>query len=286
MVPGWSLFISGALDVLAPQRCVLCDRDPEEAPRRAFPVGDAAAEIARPVPLRIGGLPVESAVVCHCCVQSLVEAPGGLSLAPKQPDPGGQTRAGGSPGVSRSAAALSSLPVHAPFLTEDTLLALVHAWKFGRLRALTRPLARSMCARAPDLPSDSVFIPVPMDEWSRRKRGFNQAADLARWVGRSLGVHVDEHALIRVGEHRRQSLVAAGARAENVRGAFRARRGSNWKHRPVVLVDDLVTTGATAREAVRVLREAGAVEVRVWCVGFTPRGRRHGVRGRRAFSPT
>ncbi len=278
---GWTSgivpFASGAMDLVAPERCVLCGRDPGEAPARAFPLGVAARAVSLPVVSRVLGLPVRSRLACRCCVQSLVPAPPRLRLS----------GASAGDGVAGSKApGADALEVQAPFLTEETLLALVHAWKFQRVRAVGRILARAMCAVRPRLPPGAVLVPVPTDSASLRRRGFNQAADLARFAGEMVTLPVVGGALVRTGPHTRQSLLGAAGRAANVAGAFEVVRGDGIRGRAVVVVDDLVTTGATVRALAGVVRAAGAGPVQVWCAAFTPPARRPGVRGRSAFLHT
>ena len=80
-----------------------------------------------------------------------------------------------------------------------------------------------------------------------RKRGFNQAAFVAHLIGRHLGIPVSASVLKKTRESERQSALGAKERRINLKGAFRCTQGLQGKH--VVLVDDILTTGATATEA-------------------------------------
>jgi ComF family protein len=107
-----------------------------------------------------------------------------------------------------------------------------------------------------------VVVPVPTTAARLRERGYNQAALLADGVGRGLGLPVYD-ALERGGSGRSQTALAPAERRENVRGACRARRSAA---RPVagahvLLIDDVLTTGATAAEAASALTETGATAV-------------------------
>ena len=93
-----------------------------------------------------------------------------------------------------------------------------------------------------------------------RRRGYNQAALLAREVATELELPVRE-VLQRVSAPRSQTTLSPRARRENVRGAFRAHGTTDLSGRAVLLVDDVLTTGATAGEAATTLVEAGAVSV-------------------------
>ncbi len=108
-----------------------------------------------------------------------------------------------------------------------------------------------------------LLVPVPL-HWTRLwRRGFNQAALLAQAVARRVGAQVAVDALIRV----KPTVISKGlgrkARADNVRGAFRVRRRDQIKGRDIVLVDDVLTTGATADACARHLKRAGARSITV-----------------------
>jgi len=104
-------------------------------------------------------------------------------------------------------------------------------------------------------------IPVPL-HWRRRwQRGYNQAAAIATELATGLSATVFMRELRRVRYTPQQLQPSAAARRENVRGAFRVHRGSKLNGKRILLVDDVMTTGSTASEAARVLRQAGAREV-------------------------
>ena len=96
-----------------------------------------------------------------------------------------------------------------------------------------------------------------------RARGFNQAALLANELARRAGIPVCEAALVRRADTPSQAGLSAAARRANVHDAFAVRRKAQVVGRAVVLVDDVYTTGATARACARALRAAGATEVRI-----------------------
>jgi ComF family protein len=147
----------------------------------------------------------------------------------------------------------------------DPLRAALGALKFDGRRALARPLADlvvEQCAAA--LPADAdALVPVPLGRARERARGFNQAALLAERLARALGPPVRGW-LARTRSTRPQSELGAAERRANVRDAFHARPGVRGRH--VIVVDDVLTTGATAAECARALREAGARVVGVLTV--------------------
>ncbi|HYM74130.1 MAG TPA: ComF family protein [Stellaceae bacterium] len=108
-----------------------------------------------------------------------------------------------------------------------------------------------------------MLLPVPL-HWTRLfSRRYNQAALLAHAIRTAGGPPVAADWLVRRRRTPSQGLLGPAARARNVRGAFAIRRGRSVTGKRVVLVDDVLTTGATAEECARVLRRAGAASVGV-----------------------
>jgi ComF family protein len=115
-----------------------------------------------------------------------------------------------------------------------------------------------------------AIVPVPM-HWRRRwQRGVNHTETMAAELGHRLEVPV-RRALRRVIPTAPQGGLSAPARRRNLRGAFRLRFGTNLTGKRVLLIDDIVTTGATCIEAARVLREAGAAKVTVAAISRADR---------------
>ena len=110
------------------------------------------------------------------------------------------------------------------------------------------------------LPSDTLVVPVPL-HWSRYwRRGYNQAEALAEGVAKQLKVPV-RRLLKRVAGTRKLASLSRTTRGELMRDVFRARAHSKLKGRTVLLVDDILTTGATCSAAAKVLTRAGAARV-------------------------
>jgi len=108
-----------------------------------------------------------------------------------------------------------------------------------------------------------LIVPVPLHRWRLLKRRYNQAALLAQAIGKQVGKPVCVDALIRVRQTSSQGHLGRKERHENVAGAFTARAGSALAGQRVVLVDDVLTSGATVNECARVLLCAGAAYVHV-----------------------
>lgn len=152
---------------------------------------------------------------------------------------------------------------------EGALRLVIHELKYRGHRRLAGRLASELSA-VPEvvalLCSAEVLVPVPLHPRRQRERGFNQSALLARALARAHGLRVAERALARVRETPPQTTLGAAARRANVAGAFSARDAASFRGRVVVLVDDVLTTGATARACAGVLRRGGAREVRLLTV--------------------
>ena len=119
-----------------------------------------------------------------------------------------------------------------------------------------------MLARLPS--SDvSLVVPVPLHVQRLRQRGFNQSAVLARHLGRSLECRVALSLLVRMRNTPSQLPLSPEARAANVAGAFAVRHPVLVRGRTILVIDDVWTSGATARAVAAALRAAGATAVDV-----------------------
>jgi len=104
---------------------------------------------------------------------------------------------------------------------------------------------------------------VPLTAWRLARRGHNQALALARPVARALGIPVLRNGVQRIRRTPPQRGLALAERLQNLEGAFATQR--DWSGWRVAIVDDVMTTGATAGELSRTLLAAGATEVHVLC---------------------
>jgi len=141
---------------------------------------------------------------------------------------------------------------------EGTLRELIHLFKYGRMKPLAKPLAAHMA-----LPLDRQFdvvVPMPL-HWRRQwQRGFNQSELLARLTARRRGIPM-VNAVRRTRATSAQAGLSNAARRENVAGAFRVRKPRAVEARRVLLIDDVMTTGATASACALALKRAGAKSV-------------------------
>ena len=227
------------VDLMFPPRCPLC--------------GDALGEQ--------GGL-------CIACWSKLV-IPGEPACALCQ-RPMGEAF-GGELGALTCAPCLQTRPKHggiaAATLYNTTSRDLVLAFKHGRRVALGALLGRLIAARVGDLAGEWLVVPVPLHRWRLWKRGFNQSALLARTIAAAPGRTLAVDALIRTRATPSLGGLGRTDRAKALRGSIVANPA--WKARlrdaQVLLVDDVMTSGATSDSCVRALRRAGATKVRIAC---------------------
>jgi ComF family protein len=283
LIRGWS---EGILDLLFPPVCPVCGDHSGIAVR-----GAAEGEPSRRI--RDGRSPVRRVPLCGRCWDSIARL-----RPPWCPVCGSPFTIGadGAPeyatmptcATRSAAAAVTDAPsnpaadlceacrARPPLFTyarsgaryEGTLRDALHAFKFSHKVALADPLSAVLldaCAGPLPRPAD-VVVPVPLHRARERERGFNQAALLAGRVARSLGVAVDERVLRRIRPTAAQADLNGPGRAANVRGAFALCEPAAVRGRHVVVVDDVLTTGATVTECARVLRAGGTASVGILTV--------------------
>ncbi len=136
--------------------------------------------------------------------------------------------------------------------------------KFRHRRDLARAAGDGLAEVARHWQPPDLLIPVPLHPRRLVERGFNQAEEIAASLTRCCGVRADHRAARRNRHTQAQSELPAAVRRRNLRGAFSTRR--NFVGLQVAIVDDVVTTGSTASELARSLREAGAESVELWSV--------------------
>jgi ComF family protein len=149
---------------------------------------------------------------------------------------------------------------------DDVARALVHRHKYGDRLDLAKALGSMMARAGAELLAEAdVIVPVPLYRWRLWWRRFNQAMALSAVVSRASSVPVDPFLLARVKRTRSQVGLTRNQRTENLQGAFRVPEDAKarLKGRRVLLVDDVLTTGATANAASRALLRGGARAVDV-----------------------
>jgi ComF family protein len=235
----WSTLV----DLLFPRTCAACGR-PSERPFCA-----ACAPLVEELP----------AWRCPRCADPLPPPPSTRAAMPGQPQLAPPPRC---PACVRAPAPFSHVLV--AWAHGGAVATAVHRLKYQGRREVAGALGGLIAARfAGELAAADLVAPVPLHPDRRRERGFDQALLLARGVARGAGVKLEPTLLSRTRRTRQQVGLPRAERRANVFGAFVARP---CEGRRVVLVDDVLTTGATAASAAQAVLDAGAAGVRVLVV--------------------
>ena len=157
----------------------------------------------------------------------------------------------------------------APFRYGWPLDRLESRYKFGADLAAGRVLSMLWQREPCPIRLPQLLLSVPLHHSRLRRRGYNQALELARPLARAAGVPLRHDALLRRRSTAAQTELDAVARRRNVHGAFAVREGVALPAHVAVL-DDVMTTGATLAECARVLRRAGVQRVDVWALARAP----------------
>jgi ComF family protein len=215
--------------VFFPDQCRLCER-----PLRGLTLAPVCADCLDSLE------PGDASLVCSRCGQPLEASrgeAGGCSRCRRFPPPFD---------------AVCSFGIY-----EGNLRRLIHLLKYEKMRPLARPLAGKLQPLLPQFGAVDVMVPVPL-YWTRLwRRGFNQAAVLAQCLAVRNNVAFRPRALRRVRRTDAQAGLSDLERVKNVRGAF-AGHADSLKERRVLLVDDVMTTGATLAAAAAAAKAAGA----------------------------
>lgn len=153
-----------------------------------------------------------------------------------------------------------------PYRYEFPLVELIHRLKYGGQIAIARILGTVLALRLAErgTPAVDALVPVPLHPAREAKRGYNQAAEIARIAAQILTLPVLDRIAIRVRNTEEQAALPAIVRRVNVSGAFEVRATS--VPRALAIVDDVMTTAATVDALARELKRAGCRRVEVWAV--------------------
>lgn len=155
----------------------------------------------------------------------------------------------------------------AAVVASGLVLDIIHRYKYRRALWFEPFLAELFTERAAAAVSREhwdLIVPVPLHPLKMREREFNQAEHLAIHLARATGVPLNVRVVRRVKRTRTQTMLSRSKRTENVRGAFALRPGASVRGKRIVLVDDVLTTGATTNACARALKNGGASDVCVW----------------------
>lgn len=147
--------------------------------------------------------------------------------------------------------------------SRSMILAFKHGGHTDRLQAFAAQMHR---AGRVALANADAIVPVPLHRFRLMQRRFNQSALLARALSQRCEVPMEAHILLRVRRTPSQGGLSAAGRRRNVQGAFTVTDSEKLKGKRLVLVDDVMTTGATLESCARTLKRAGAVRVDAVCL--------------------
>ncbi len=241
----WRTVRARSLDLLFTQECLACQTElPENHSGVALCV-DCRAEI-----------PPIAWPLCRRCAAAVPEYPGHVATCPRCEE------------HRLCFDATYSLGHYEGLLRE-----LVLRMKTDRREQLAQVFSRMICERHGEslrqLAADAI-MPIPMTPWHRLRRKTNPPEVIAAGVGRELGIPVFRRLLKRKHDLHPQRGLSSAGRFRNVRGGYHIRNGYKIAAPHILLVDDVLTTGATCSEVARILKRSGVARVTVLVVARTP----------------
>lgn len=224
-------FPPALLSLVFPDNCRICSINLVHLSR--IPVCPAC--LAKPVPM-------QAEYFCRCC--------GAAFLSPYPLDENGQC------GLCRRG--VTGFDAAYSFgAYEDELRSLIHVFKYGKVQTLAGPLGKLLRQALPRDQRFDLIVPMPMHWRKRWQRGFNQASLLAGEVSRFTGVPT-QSPVSRVHQRTAQAGLTNAKRRANVVGAFRVSNPGRVSGKRILLIDDVMTTGASASACANALKRAGA----------------------------
>lgn len=241
----WRIVRDCALDLLFTQECLACQAElPENHPGVAL-CEDCLAEI-----------PPVDWPLCRRCAAKVPQYPGHVATCPRCEEHRLRFDATYSLGHY-----------------EGLLRELVLRMKTDRTEQLAQVFSQLICERYGEslrqLQADAI-LPIPMTPWHHLRRKTNPPEVIAAGVGRELGIPIFRQLLKRSHNLHPQRGLSSAGRFRNVRGGYYVRKGYQLAAPHILLVDDVLTTGATCSEVARILKRSGAARVSVLVVARTP----------------
>lgn len=150
---------------------------------------------------------------------------------------------------------------------DQLLNQLKHQRKLENAKLLSQLFLNSLATRSVRV---DALVPIPMHAKRYRQRGFNQSLEIARHISHRLKIPIALNLLEAAKHHSHQQGASKKDRRHNIKGAFQAKDCTDKKISRIALIDDVITTGATADEAAKTLKQAGIEYVEVWAIARTP----------------
>lgn len=244
--------LGSILDIFFPPVCPLCEEALVDTSTNIEPNGSMdASTIDTPAPPHLTNL-------CRDCIDGFLK----LRINIPYCSVCGIPFNAPSNGVHPCGECIKSPPpfetARSGFAYSGTVLDAIHLLKYNGRTTLSLPLGKFAANAVESALTVDLVVPVPLHIKRLRQRGYNHSLLFARHVAQRLSVPVDTTALKRTRPTVPQVELSASLRQTNVAGAFEVVKPDTVRDRRVLLVDDVLTTGATVRECARVLRKAGA----------------------------
>jgi competence protein ComFC len=224
------------LDFVYPQSCPICQR----------PLAREEREICRECWESLARLPAPFCPYCKCFLEDSMTLRNHSCPCLSPPE-------------NKKIMAVRSLGTF-----DDYYQKLIHRFKYQKKVPLGKHLAQGLgevLSRENEFADCDLIIPVPLHPARRRERGFNQSEILAEGIYQVSGIPIGKNILTRRKNTKDQTYLNAQQRAENVKDAFAVSQLESIDGKSVILVDDVITTGATLNECAEVLLQAGAKTV-------------------------
>jgi ComF family protein len=206
--------------------------------------------------------------ICLSCLQQLAL---NIPCCPCCAEPLPSARAAGSTCGSCSAKAPPFRKIIAPWRYAAPLDDLIQSLKFQGQLAVARLLGELLAEQIPPGARPTLLLPVPQHPRQLKKKGFNHASEITLFLSKASGIPWSPWLLTKTRETASQHDLPRKERLGNLRNCFRFDNRSEHAH--VAIIDDIVTTGATAREVALALRRAGVEDVEIWAIARTPEQR-------------
>jgi len=150
------------------------------------------------------------------------------------------------------------------FHNDSVIQELIHSLKYDKQFLVGKFLGQEITNNLKDKILEwnaSLIIPVPLHALRKAERGFNQSEQIAKAIGKSFNIPLDTKSLKRSRFTKTQTKLTLAERKENMKKAFNLKANKKIKNQTIILIDDVITTGATITECARVLLENGANKI-------------------------
>jgi len=160
------------------------------------------------------------------------------------------------------------IPFEYNFPMDKLITRLKFQHQLSHAKILGKLLANHVVEHYNNEPLPELLIPIPLHLKRLQERGFNQAAEIAKPLSKTLKIPIEKYAFVRKKHTEAQSSLEKQARLKNIKNAFDMIAPISAKH--VAIIDDVVTTGETLKEFAKILRKNGIHKIDAWCLAQTP----------------